>query len=68
MSNNKLKKWDNNIYEWDVTEASRNMNPWLANYGMDRFTHDAENTFTSAKHFKYIEPKRAHGYPVTAYI
>jgi hypothetical protein len=34
-----IKKWDNDVYKFDVTQASRDANPWLKNYGMDRFSY-----------------------------
>jgi len=43
-----IRKWDNGIYEFDVTKASREMNPWLENYGRDRLTFNPETTFSSA--------------------
>jgi hypothetical protein len=43
-----IKKWDNNIYQYDVTQASRAMNPWLANYGRDRLTYNPETPYSSA--------------------
>ncbi len=63
-----LRKWDNNIYEFDVTKASRAMNPWLDNYGMDRFTYTPEMTYVSTAVLKRSEPKVAHGYPRTTYL
>ena len=41
-----IRKWDNNVHRWDVTEASKYMNPWLKNYGFDRFTYSPELTYT----------------------
>lgn len=43
-----LKKWDNDVYQYDVTEASRIMNPWLRNYGRDRLTFNPETPYTSS--------------------
>ncbi len=63
-----IKKWDNNIYEFDVTEASRQMNPWLQNYGRDRFTFNPETPFTSAAYLARNEAAFSHGYPVTAWL
>jgi hypothetical protein len=37
-----IKKWDNDIYVFDVTEVSRVKNPWLENFGRDRFTYEPE--------------------------
>ena len=44
------------------------MNPWLENYGRDRFTHKPEMTFTSAAHYAQTEAAYAHGYPATSWI
>ena len=63
-----IKKWDNNIYEFDVTKASREMNPWLANYGKDRFTFTPETTYTSAAYLQRNEGSFSHGYPQTAWL
>lgn len=63
-----IKKWDNDIYKYDVTEASRLMNPWLKNYGRDRFTFTPEVTFSSAAYIAKNEASRAHGYPQTAWL
>ena len=45
---NEIRKWYNNVYQWDVTEASLKINPWLKNYGRDRFTYSPELTYTTA--------------------
>jgi hypothetical protein len=66
MSQN--RKWENDIYKFDVTEASRAMNPWLRNYGRDRYTFTPEMTYTSAAYFSKHEAPFAHGYPATAWI
>lgn len=42
------RKWENGIYEFDVTETSRLINPWLANYGRDRYTFKPEMTNSTA--------------------
>jgi predicted ABC-type ATPase len=63
-----LRKWDNDIYKYDVTEASRAMNPWLANYGRDRLTYNPETTFSSASFLARNEASQSHGYPVTAWL
>lgn len=63
-----LRKWDNGVYEWDVTKASREMNPWLDNYGRDRLTYDPEMTHHTAREAFRNEQKFAHGYPFTAYL
>lgn len=67
-SGSQLKKWDNDIYKYDVTEASKLMNPWLKNYGQDRFTHSAEKTYTSAAYYQRNEGRHSHGYPFTAWM
>ena len=63
-----IKKWDNDVYKYDVTEASRLMNPWLKNYGRDRFTYSAETTFSSAAYLARNEASQSHGYPATAWL
>ena len=63
-----LKKWDNDIYKYDVTEASRLMNPWLKNYGRDRLTFNPETPYTSAAFLAHNEASQSHGYPVTAWF
>ena len=63
-----LKKWDNDIYQYDVTQASRAMNPWLANYGRDRLTYSPETTFASANYHARNEASQSHGYPKTAWL
>lgn len=63
-----IKKWDNGIYEFDVTKASRAMNPWLANYGRDRLTFNPETPYSSAVYHKHNEASLSHGYPVTAWL
>jgi hypothetical protein len=63
-----IKKWDNDIYKFDVTEASRLMNPWLKNYGKDRLTFTPEMPYTSAAYYAYNEAAHSHGYPLTAWI
>jgi hypothetical protein len=63
-----IKKWDNNVYNYDVTEASRAMNPWLANYGRDRLTYSAETPYSSANFLARNEGSQSHGYPLTAWL
>ncbi len=63
-----IKKWDNDVYKYDVTEASRLMNPWLKNYGRDRFTYTPETTYTSFARLAKTEGSYAHGYPGTAWL
>ena len=63
-----LRKWDNDIYKYDVTEASRAMNPWLNNYGKDRFTFSPETPYTTAAFHKQTEAGYSHGYPATAWL
>ena len=63
-----IKKWDNDIYKYDVTEASRLMNPWLKNYGQDRLTYTPETPYTSAAFLARNEASQSHGSPVTAWL
>ena len=63
-----LFRSDNGIYEYDVTEASRVMNPWLKNYGKDRMTYTAETPFLSAAYHARNEASQSHGYPLTAWL
>jgi hypothetical protein len=65
---NDIKKWDNGIHKYDVTEASKAMNPWLKNYGRDRLTYTPEMHYTSAAFHAQNEAGKSHGYPLTAYI
>ncbi len=66
MSN--IKKWENDIYKFDVTETSREINPWLENYGMDRLTYTPEMRQMTAIYYKRHEAAIAHGYPATAWL
>lgn len=63
-----LRRWDNNLEEYDVTKASRKMNPFLKNYGKDKFTYTPEVHFTSAVHHARTEGSISHGYPFTAWM
>ncbi len=63
-----IRKWDNDIYKFDVTEASREMNPWLKNYGRDRYTFTPERYQITARESYIREAPRAHGYPATAWL
>ena len=63
-----IKKWDNDIYKYDVTEASKVMNPWLKNYGRDRLTFNPETPYTSAAYHARNEAAHSHGYPLTAWL
>jgi hypothetical protein len=63
-----IKKWENDIYKFDVTEASRAMNPWLRNYGRDRYTFTPEMHYTSAHFYSKYEGPYSHGYPFTAWL
>ena len=65
---NDLKQWDNGIRKWDVTEASRALNPWLASYGEDRYTYDDEPYDLHYRQAKHREATNAHGYPYTSYL
>jgi hypothetical protein len=59
MSN--LKRWDNETYEFDVTKTSRAINPWLKNYGRDRFTYKPETPYTSTLYLSKTEGPLSHG-------
>lgn len=63
-----IKKWENDIHKFDVTEASRAMNPWLKNYGRDRYTYTPEMHATSTLHLHHYEGSYAHGYPYTSWL
>ena len=63
-----IKKWDNRVYEYDVTKASRLMNPWLENYGRDRLTYSPETPYSSAAYHFQNEAAQSHGYPRTAWL
>jgi hypothetical protein len=63
-----IKKWENNVYEWDVSKASLEMNPWLENFGYDRFSRQAEDNSYNAHRDFYSEARNAHGYPATTYL
>jgi len=63
-----IRKWDNEVYKWDVSEASKEMNPWLKNYGRDRLTYQAELTYSTAVHAAMHEGPKSHGYPYTAWL
>jgi hypothetical protein len=65
---NEIKKWDNDVYKYDVTEASRLMNPWLKNYGRDRLTFTPETPYTSSVYLARNEGSHSHGYPLTAWL
>ena len=51
-----------------MTQASRELNPWLANYGFDRYTYKPEKTYTSAARYAKTEGPLAHGYPYTSWL
>ena len=44
------------------------MNPWLKNYGRDRFSYRPETPYTSALMYNTNEAPMAHGYPATAWM
>ena len=52
-----IKKWDNDIYKFDVTKASKEVNPWLEHSGMDRFSYKPETYYTSAAYWTNNEGK-----------
>ena len=62
------KKWDNNIYKFDVTEASKTVNPWLKNYGYDQYTYRPEQTFLTTARYAESESRITHGYPFTSWL
>jgi hypothetical protein len=68
MSKESVRKWDNGTIEFDLSESSRAMNPFLENYGRDRYTYKPEMTYTSAVHYARTEASQSHGYPKTAYL
>ncbi len=68
MSSQDVRKWDNGVYKWDVTEASYQLNPWLKHYGQDRFTYVKEQSNITATFYFAKEAKLAHGYPLTSYL
>ena len=66
MSN--IKQWDNDIIKFDVTTASRELNPWLKNFGRDRFTYSEEMLEQTTQFYKENEARYSHGYPKTAWL
>ena len=54
--------------EFDLQKESLKYNPFLENYGKDRLSFRAENTYTTAAYYHEHEAKIAHGYPLTAWI
>jgi hypothetical protein len=44
------------------------MNPWLKNYGRDRFTYSPETPYTTAAFLARNEASQSHGYPKTAWL
>ena len=66
--NEAIKSYDNGVKQFDVTETSLQVNPWLKNYGMDRYTYKPEMTFTSASYYKQYEGSISHGYPSTSWL
>jgi len=63
-----IKKWDNDVYVFDVSEVSRVKNPWLENLGRDRFTYEPEQRLLTSLDYKINEAHYAHGYPATAWL
>jgi len=63
-----IKKWENGVYRWDVTEASKQMNPWLDNYGYDRYTFTEEIMYSNTRNSIDNEARASHGYPRTAWL
>ena len=63
-----IKKWDNDIVKFEVSEASRQLNPFLQDYGRDRYSYVDEMTYTSAAYYSKTEGPFAHGYPATAWL
>ena len=67
MALNDVKKYDNGLKEYELSEKSLQMNPWLQNYGRDRYTFRPEQTALSAIYYKRYEGTISHGYPYTAW-
>jgi len=63
-----IKKWDNDLYVFDVSKVSKTKNPWLENFGRDRFSYDAEYPLLTAIDYRINEAHYAHGYPLTAWF
>ena len=66
MSN--IQKWENGSVSFDVSNASLQMNPWLKNYGMDKYTVTGEATGATFAFYNQYEGSYAHGYPATSWL
>lgn len=44
------------------------MNPWLKNFGRDRFSYEAERTYTQVIQASRYEGPQSHGYPYTSWL
>ena len=61
--------WENELLTFDVTAASKAVNPWLKDYGKDRLSYRGpENYFYKNVEAFENEAKQSHGYPTTFYL
>ena len=65
----RIKRWENGLVHWDLTEESRKANEELChNYGRDPLTFRPETLFVNNQHHRYNEGAWSHGYPATAWL
>ena len=67
-----VKKWENNVNKWDISEEFRkaNYDGLLKHYGRDRFTvrWNGDNVAAANAHYKKYEGWMSHGYPATYWL
>ena len=63
-----LKRWENGLNKWDLTEETRKANDFLEDYGRDRFSYKPETLILRNEYARKNEAMFSHGYPVTGWL
>ena len=63
-----MKRWENGLEKWDLTEETRKANDFLSDYGHDQYTYDPEAKAIYNLYLKNSEAANAHGYPATSWL
>ena len=63
-----VKSFENGHWSTDLSQEVAEGNPWLKNYGHDRYTYHTELYEVNNNYWYKNEAKLSHGYPLTLYL
>ena len=64
----RVKRYENGLEKWDFQEETRKANPFLSEFGRDRYSYRPETTLMANRFWAQNEAKWSHGYPSTFYL